>query len=35
VFALWHVVHRPFAVTALLAVTIHVAVAVAVGSVGF
>ena len=33
VFALWHVAHRPFAVTALLAVLIHVAVAVAVGVV--
>ena len=33
VFALWHVAHRPFALTALLAVLVHVAVAVAVGAV--
>jgi len=32
-FALWHVAHRPFAITALLAVLIHVVVAVAVGAV--
>jgi hypothetical protein len=33
VFGLWHVAHRPFAITALLAVLIHVAVALAVGAV--
>jgi hypothetical protein len=33
VFAFWHVAHRPFAITALLAVLIHVVVAVAVGGV--
>jgi hypothetical protein len=33
-FALWHVAHRPFAITALLAVVIHVVVAVVVGGVG-
>lgn len=33
VFAWWHVAHRPFALSALLAVTIHVAVAIWVGGV--
>ena len=35
VFRFWHVAHRPFAITALLAVAIHVAVVFAVGAVGF
>lgn len=35
VFGLWHVAHRPFAMTALLAVLIHVIVAVVVGGIGF
>lgn len=35
VFRLWHVAHRPFAVTALIAVVIHIAVVIAVGAVGF
>jgi hypothetical protein len=34
VFALWHVAHRPVAITALLAVLIHVVVAVVVGGIG-
>lgn len=33
VFRLWHVAHRPFAITALVAVIIHVAVVLAVGVV--
>ena len=33
VFALWHVVHRPFAILAFIAVLIHVVVAVVVGGV--
>lgn len=33
VFRFWHVAHRPFAITALLAVVIHVAVVLAVGVV--
>jgi hypothetical protein len=33
VFGLWHVAHRPFAIMALLAVLVHVAVALAVGAV--
>uniref|UniRef100_A0A832I3N8 Uncharacterized protein n=1 Tax=Eiseniibacteriota bacterium TaxID=2212470 RepID=A0A832I3N8_UNCEI len=33
-FAWWHVAHRPFAITALLAVLLHVAVALALGAVG-
>ena len=33
VFAWWHVAHRPFALTALLAVVIHVVVALWVGGV--
>jgi hypothetical protein len=32
-FGLWHVAHRPFAITALLAVLIHVAVAIVIGGV--
>jgi hypothetical protein len=32
VFRYWHVAHRPFAITALVAVAIHVAVVVAVGA---
>lgn len=32
VFRLWHVFHRPFAVTALLAVAVHVVVVVALGA---
>ena len=35
VFGYWHVAHRPFAVTALVAVVIHVAVVVAVGATWF
>jgi len=35
VFAFWHVAHRPFAVTALIAVLIHVIVVVAVGATWF
>jgi hypothetical protein len=35
VFHLWHVVHRPFALAALLAVMLHVAVAVALGATWF
>ncbi len=35
VFGFWHVAHRPFAVTALVAVIIHVAVVVAVGATWF
>ena len=35
VFGLWHVAHRPFAVTALIAVLIHVVVAVMVAGIGF
>jgi hypothetical protein len=34
-FALWHVAHRPFAITALVAVVLHVAVAVWLGAVSF
>jgi hypothetical protein len=34
VFGLWHVAHRPFAITALLAVLVHVIVAIVVGGVG-
>ncbi len=33
VFRFWHVAHRPFAITALVAVVIHVAVVFAVGAV--
>ena len=35
VFGYWHVAHRPFAVTALVAVVIHVIVVVAVGATWF
>jgi hypothetical protein len=35
VFGYWHVAHRPFAVTSLLAVILHVVVALLVGAVGF
>ena len=35
VFGYWHVAHRPFAVTALVAVIIHVVVVVAVGATWF
>lgn len=35
VFGLWHVAHRPVAITALLAVLVHVAVAVATGMTWF
>jgi hypothetical protein len=34
VFGYWHVAHRPFAITAFLAVTVHVVVAVAIGGIG-
>jgi hypothetical protein len=34
-FGYWHVAHRPFAVTALVAVVIHVAVVVAMGATWF
>lgn len=35
IFGYWHVFHRPFALTALVAVVIHVAVVVAVGATWF
>ena len=35
VFRYWHVAHRPFAITALIAVTIHVVVVVAIGATWF
>lgn len=35
IFRLWHVAHRPVAVTALIAVTVHVAVVVALGASWF
>ena len=35
VFRFWHVAHRPFAVTALVAVTIHIAVVVSLGATWF
>lgn len=35
VFRYWHVAHRPFAITALVAVVIHVVVVVAVGATWF
>jgi hypothetical protein len=35
VFGYWHVAHRPFAVTALVAVVVHVIVVVAVGATWF
>ncbi len=34
VFGYWHVAHRPFAVTALIAVLLHVTIAVLFGSLG-
>ena len=34
VFGFWHVAHRPFAVTALIAILVHVVVAVMVGGIG-
>jgi hypothetical protein len=34
VFGWWHVAHRPFAATALIAVVVHVVVAVLVGGIG-
>ncbi len=34
VFGYWHVAHRPFAITALIAVLVHVVVAVVIGGVG-
>jgi hypothetical protein len=34
VFGYWHVAHRPFAITALIAVVVHVVVAVLFGGVG-
>ena len=34
-FRYWHVAHRPFAITALIAVTVHVAVVVAMGATWF
>ncbi len=33
-FGWWHVAHRPFAITALLAVLAHVVIAIVVGAVG-
>ena len=35
VFRFWHVAHRPFAITALIAVIIHVVVVVSVGATWF
>lgn len=35
IFRLWHVVHRPFSITAFVAVAIHVAVAVSLGVTWF
>ncbi len=35
VFGYWHVAHRPFAITALVAVIVHVIVAMVVGGIGF
>ena len=35
VFHLWHVIHRPFALAALVAVVVHVGVAVAMGATWF
>jgi hypothetical protein len=35
VFRYWHVAHRPFAITALVAVTIHVVVVVTIGATWF
>jgi len=35
IFAFWHVAHRPFAITAAIAVVVHVAVVVALGQTWF
>ena len=35
VFGYWHVAHRPFAITALIAVIVHVVVAIWIGGIGF
>ena len=35
VFGYWHIAHRPFAITALIAVLVHVVVAIVVGGVSF
>jgi hypothetical protein len=35
IFRFWHVVHRPFAIAALLAVVVHVGVAIAMGATWF
>lgn len=35
VFGYWHVAHRPFAITALIAVIVHVVVAMWIGGIGF
>jgi hypothetical protein len=35
VFGYWHVAHRPFAITAFVAVVVHVVVAMTIGGVGF
>lgn len=35
VFGYWHVAHRPFAITALFAVIVHVVVAMWIGGIGF
>jgi hypothetical protein len=35
VFRFWHVAHRPFAMTAFLAVTVHVVVVIALGATWF
>ena len=35
VFRWWHVAHRPFALTALIAVVIHVTVVIALGATWF
>ncbi len=35
VFRFWHVAHRPFAITALIAIVIHIAVVIAMGVVRF
>lgn len=35
VFGYWHVAHRPFAITALIAVIVHVVVAIWIGGIGY
>ena len=35
VFKFWHIAHMPFALTALIAVTVHVVVVIAVGQTWF